>query len=206
MPGGLGPFATQKWEAADQSKMRSDLHASQDGETKEVHGGRTGQGACWQEDKNGDEPKAAQRVREKGLAVMPQVSIRTVVVASPLAVAAVVCGCSENSGDTVVPTVSSPQAGILPVEARDFSFVPERLSARVGAEIEFQVTNSGSVKHSLSLYEDSEHTQPVRNGNTGEVAAGAQTQLRFQGPEGPSTLYFRCEVHPDQMDGELSIG
>ena len=118
----------------------------------------------------------------------------------------ILIGCSENSGDTVVPTRASDASGVVPLEARDFSFVPNQLSADLGGSIEVQFTNSGAAPHSLAFYEDAGHTKPIAAARVDDIQPGKQTILRFASPASAATLYFRCEVHPDRMEGELSVG
>ena len=73
--------------------------------------------------------------------------------------------CSENSGRTETPTRSTDQGtGVLTLEARDRSFVPEQLAARLGEPIVIQLVNNGALKHSVSVYEDAAFDEPVKGG------------------------------------------
>jgi hypothetical protein len=127
-------------------------------------------------------------------------------IALTVGAALAMAACSENSGDTVRPTVAGADGGSGPVglEARDFSFVPNHLSAS-SDEISIVFQNSGAVPHSLAFYTDAGHENAVRDAGAGEVRPGASADVTFRSPEAVATLYFRCEVHPDRMRGELAV-
>jgi plastocyanin len=115
--------------------------------------------------------------------------------------------CSENNGDTVPPTEAAAQGtGTLTIEARDFSFVPELAAATLGDPVKIDFKNRGSAKHSLSFFEDAANDEPLPRAATEVLDAGAESSLEFEAPAQATTLYFRCEVHPDRMKGELKVG
>jgi len=128
--------------------------------------------------------------------------------AAALLAGAALSACSENAGETRNPTVSgnTGPADVLAIEARDFSFVPNHLEARLGEPITVEFLNSGSSKHSISFYNDAGHEQRLRAAEIEPVEAGKSSELTFESPPEAATLYFRCEVHPDRMRGEVSVG
>ncbi len=115
--------------------------------------------------------------------------------------------CSANSGDTVVPTRAKPTATTneLAISARDFSFVPSELNAFNNRPMTIVLTNDGTEQHSLSVYEDDKYERLVAGAVIDATKAGSSNQVTFAPPKKPQTLYFRCEIHPDLMHGEISI-
>ena len=130
-----------------------------------------------------------------------------------IAATAGVVACRSSSSDktaTSQPGASSPArattaGGGLNVTARDFLFDPNKLSAKKGQTISINFTNDGSTSHTFTLYTDEDHTKPVANGNSDPVAAGGSKTLTISLASDSGDLYYRCEIHPGQMTGEISL-
>ncbi|MGE0600405.1 MAG: hypothetical protein AB7J35_14735 [Dehalococcoidia bacterium] len=117
-----------------------------------------------------------------------------------------VVACSDNSGDTVVPTAAKSSGdNTLRISARDFTFVPSDWNAFNTQDLTIVLTNDGAEQHTLRVYEDSDYTEPVDDASIHPTDPGQSNQVTFTPPKEPRTLYFRCEIHPDLMQGEISI-
>ena len=92
----------------------------------------------------------------------------------------------------------------LNVVAKDFSFALNLTSVRPGipgVDVFFQ--NSGSATHTIAFYEDAAFTKKL--GESQPVAGGARSGFPFVPPAAASMVYYRCEIHPNQMKGELVV-
>ena len=122
----------------------------------------------------------------------------------------VACGSSSDKTATSQPGASSPArattaGGALNITARDFLFDPNKLSAKKGQTIAINFKNDGSNTHTFTLYTDEDHTKPVANGNSDPVTAGGSKTLTVSLASDSGDLYYRCEIHPGQMTGEISV-
>lgn len=114
--------------------------------------------------------------------------------------------CSDNSGDTVVPTAAkSSGENTLRISARDFTFVPSEWNAFNNQDLTIVLTNDGASQHTLRVYEDADYTEPVDGASINPTNPGQSNQITFAAPSEPKKLYFRCEIHPDLMQGEISV-
>jgi len=131
-----------------------------------------------------------------------------------------VIACGSGSSDktaTSQPAASSPARATAPaaaatgggralnVSARDFLFDPNKPSAKKGQTVTINFKNDGSTSHTFTLYTDEDHTKAVANGDSGMVAAGGSKTLTVAIAADSGDLYFRCEIHPTQMMGEISV-
>jgi plastocyanin len=91
--------------------------------------------------------------------------------------------------------------GAVEVEAQDFAFVPASFAVTADEEVTVTVNNSGSAPHTLTVYTDEEYTDAVADADTGTLNGGETGE--FTATFSVGEYYFRCEVHPGQMTGQL---
>ncbi|MBI5288827.1 MAG: hypothetical protein HY873_07630 [Chloroflexi bacterium] len=115
-------------------------------------------------------------------------------------------------GDATTPTSSTPGQGgseagsaTIAATAKDFSFSLDKASIQKEATVEVELMNTGSAPHTLTFYTDEEYSDPVPGGDSGNVSAGASANFSFQAPSDGDEVYYRCEVHPTQMKGEIGL-
>lgn len=105
---------------------------------------------------------------------------------------------------TEVPSPTPPAAGTqdVSVTATDFAFEPASPQITGGAQVTVTLTNSGEAPHTLNFYLD----EGLRNrlGETGQVQPGQSGSFTFTAPESGGILYFRCQLHPSQMSGQVT--
>ena len=89
--------------------------------------------------------------------------------------------------------------------ARDFEFGPDEIKASNGETLNLTLSNQGATPHTFTVYRDQDYTQPLSGADTGLVDAGGTKQISFTVPADSGDLYFRCTVHPTQMQGEIKI-
>ena len=82
----------------------------------------------------------------------------------------------------------------MKVEASNFSFDPDELSARAGAQVTVEFTNSDKTPHMFTIDE--------LECDTGNVGAGQSAELSFTMPDQETA--WLCLIHSD-MTGLLSV-
>lgn len=131
----------------------------------------------------------------------------------PVALLAVVavaaCGDDEkdSGGSTTAATTPAGDgdggAQEITITAKDFSFSPIESDVRAG-EATVTLDNTGEATHTMTVYTDEEYTEVVDGADTGNVAAGETGQFTTAFEDG-AEYFFRCEIHPTQMTGELTV-
>jgi plastocyanin len=86
----------------------------------------------------------------------------------------------------------SSAAGTVKVDAKDFTFTPSDISAKVGDVITF--TNGDTTAHTASLV-DGSCTTP-------NIAAGASDGLTFSAA---GAYPYQCKIHPSTMKGTITV-
>jgi len=87
----------------------------------------------------------------------------------------------------------------IDVTTESFAFDPAQITVPTGEPVTFRFTNADAVPHTFTLYLDEEYTQAIPDGS-----ASADTPEITVSFVDPGEYYFRCEVHPSQMQGELT--
>jgi plastocyanin len=90
------------------------------------------------------------------------------------------------------------------ITAKDFSFDPDEATVDAGQAVTFTLKNEGSASHTLTFYSDGDFTQPIDGATTERVAGGGSGEFTTTFATA-GDVYFRCEVHPTQMKGEVSV-
>jgi plastocyanin len=90
----------------------------------------------------------------------------------------------------------------LTITARDFSFSADAVNVAKGDTIGITFKNSGSATHTLTFYSDAAYANAIAGGDTGSVSAGATTTLTVTADVG---LFYRCNIHPAQMQGQIDF-
>ena len=155
--------------------------------------------------------------------------------AALLALGAIACGDDDDDGDNGEATVArttgptrpatSPTAGTtaaatsaataattgtagagetLTVTAADNRFSPTSLQAAIGEPVTIELDNTGSNPHTLTVYEDAGYTTEVAGADTGQVSGGDTGDFTATFDEA-KTYSFRCENHPSQMEGTITV-
>jgi plastocyanin len=121
---------------------------------------------------------------------------------------AMLSACGGGSGGdsggkkTATPVPSSFRRA--DVEMRDFSFNPTSFDAPKGRPYNITATNSGSTRHTLNVYKDAAFTLPLSVDAHIELEPGAAQGL-FVKFDDVTTYYYRCEIHPQQMQGQIHV-
>jgi plastocyanin len=133
-----------------------------------------------------------------------------------LAAGALACGDDDDDdgGDDVQATATSgsgapgsPTAAAdeVTVTAADFSFSPSALTISKTSNTTITLNNTGDVPHTIDIYYDAGYTDALDD--TGNVSPGASGEVTIDSHsiEAAAELFFRCNVHPDQMEGTIRV-
>lgn len=93
-------------------------------------------------------------------------------------------------------------ATFVEIDAADFSFSPTEVTTEADIELTFAISNTGDSPHTFNLYRDADYTQTVEAGKTGQMPS--KTVGEFIVTLGAGEYFFRCELHPGQMQGTLT--
>lgn len=103
---------------------------------------------------------------------------------------------SENGDDIEAQTVS--------VIIADFAYTPPEFTVAAGAEVTFDVTNDDEVSHTFTVYEDEAYSEAretdIEVAGSAVATAAAGTGEVFEAGD----YFFRCELHPTQMEGTFT--
>lgn len=111
------------------------------------------------------------------------------------AVTAAVTAGATAAATTAVGT------GAATITASDFKYAEQDVTAKAGS-VTLTLNNTGSAPHTLTLYTDAGYTKRVDGGDTGRVVGGGTGEVTVDLAAGQ--YFFRCEVHPSPMQGELT--
>lgn len=91
--------------------------------------------------------------------------------------------------------------GTTSVTATDNKFDKTALSATVGQELTVNFKNAGKVPHNIHFFDKKGGTSIALVDIT---SGGGSATVKFT-PSTAGTYYFQCDVHPDQMFGNLTV-
>jgi plastocyanin len=112
---------------------------------------------------------------------------------------------TATTGANATPATTSASSGAqkqMSITAKDFSFSAQDVQVSKGDTITVNFKNNGPSPHTLTFYTDDSYTNKIAGGDTGTVAAGDTTTLTVKAEDG---LYYRCNIHPTQMQGEIEF-
>jgi len=149
-------------------------------------------------------------------------TILLVLVATATGIALIGCGGGDDEGASPSRTVaaasspsptkattSSPestqasQSDTIEVTVKEFSFTPDNFEVPQGKPVTVKVTDTGLSLHTLTVFKDAVFTDPVSGA---DVAVSPTQPAEFTVTfDEAGTLYFRCGIHPAQMQGEITV-
>ena len=102
-----------------------------------------------------------------------------------------------------LPRAEGGGSNFVEIDAADFLFSPKQVSAAADVDLDFVISNTGQATHTFNLYRDADYTQTVENGKTQSIVSG--TVGEFHVTLAAGEYFFRCEFHPQQMQGTLTV-
>jgi plastocyanin len=88
--------------------------------------------------------------------------------------------------------------------AQNLAFDQESIIANAGSDVTVTLDNrDGGVLHNVAFYTDRSASQLIAGG---ELFAGPATEtVMFTAPASSGTYFFKCDAHPDQMNGAFVV-
>ena len=118
-------------------------------------------------------------------------------------------GYPMNTTTTIVncPVVTMPSSGgqtDVYLSAHNIAFNLSTITVPAGATVIVHFSNEDSgIPHNFAVYETSAATTEIFKG---EIITGvSSTTYTFTAPSTPGTYWFRCDVHPTQMNGDFIV-
>lgn len=108
---------------------------------------------------------------------------------------------------TAPPATATQQSGVTSVTMimKDFSFSPDTLTVSPGERIAFDLQNQGVVPHNLSFADASGNFASTGATASAIISGGQSTTFTWTAPTTPGVYKFRCDVHPTQMTGTVTV-
>ena len=108
---------------------------------------------------------------------------------------------SESSGPT--GSTGTPSATTITLVAKDLKYDKSEIDAPADTSFTVILDNQDqSVPHNFSVYSGKDLAQKFF---TGDLDTGPATKSYTIPPLKAGTYYFRCDVHPDTMNGTLTV-
>jgi plastocyanin len=96
-----------------------------------------------------------------------------------------------------------PGSNTVSLVAQGIAFDTTELTVASGGPVTIDFDNQdANTPHNVSVYADEEGTQSIFLGDL--VTGPATAEYTFDAPP-PGSYFFRCDVHPDQMKGTLTV-
>ena len=113
-------------------------------------------------------------------------------------------GDGDGSGATVSPTPADTAATHLTLEARDNAFDRSTIRVPAGVPVQIEFTTFDAAPHNFAIYETQDAEEEIFVGRT--IRGPDKTiTYEFESPEDPGAYFFRCDVHPVIMTGNLIV-
>lgn len=107
-------------------------------------------------------------------------------------------------GGTPTSVASGSAAATLQISAKNVAFSTSTLSAPASARFDIAFDNQDAgVPHNIAIYTSSSASTLLFRG---ETFGGSKTETYRVPPLPPGTYFYRCDVHPAQMTGTLTVG
>lgn len=90
------------------------------------------------------------------------------------------------------------------ITAKNIAFNVSTITVPAGSDVTVNFDNQdASVAHNVAFYETSAADKPIY---VGEIFKGSKMMVyTFKAPDKPGTYYFRCDVHPANMNGQFIV-
>ena len=104
-------------------------------------------------------------------------------------------------------TTGTAAPGTLTQVMKDNFFETTSFTVALGAKVTFQLDNQGKVFHNMTIapadgnFDSAQAVTSVPQ----LIPAGKTGTLTWQAPNAAGTFKFRCDVHPDQMTGTITV-
>lgn len=100
-----------------------------------------------------------------------------------------------------------PSDGIVAVSMSDNFFDPNEITTAAGSDVTFDLTNNGAAIHNMRIAgEDGEYNTDDDAVSDPELMTAGQTgTLEWTAPSAAGEIIFRCDFHPTDMIGTITV-
>jgi plastocyanin len=114
-------------------------------------------------------------------------------------------GTAPTQASSSAPATSS--GGVVKLTLKDNLFDPNEVILKPGEKVTFQLTNDGKAIHNMRIADSSGNflTKEAVMSAPDFFAAGQKGTLEWTAPSAPGTYKFRCDVHPAEMTGTITV-
>ncbi|MBI2767258.1 MAG: nitrite reductase, copper-containing [Chloroflexi bacterium] len=104
-------------------------------------------------------------------------------------------------------TGAAPAAVTIKEDLKDNSFSAPQVTVAAGQKVTFTIANTGLLPHNMHIADAKGSYDGAGNVvSSPEIINPAKTgTLEWTAPTTPGTYKFRCDVHPDQMTGTITV-
>ncbi|HEX5370017.1 MAG TPA: cupredoxin domain-containing protein [Dehalococcoidia bacterium] len=102
------------------------------------------------------------------------------------------------------PAVATGGPTTVDISAQSLQFDKHSMTVSAGQPVTINFNNKDAgVSHNIAVYTNKSASSKIFGG---DLDAGPKTlTYNFTAPSTPGTYYFRCDVHPDTMNGEFIV-
>lgn len=118
----------------------------------------------------------------------------------------------ETPQDGGSPSPDGDGDGPIAVTMKDNSFDPNEITVPAGSAVTFDIANEGGAIHNMHIAgPDGDFTEDFCEGSGDpcsdptRVRGGDAATLTWEVPGDPGEVDFRCDFHPQQMTGKITI-
>jgi plastocyanin len=99
---------------------------------------------------------------------------------------------------------SSTRRVTVEVTARNFRFSVSEITVPAGAQVTVRFTNRDEgIPHNISFYRSESAGEVFYKGQV--IQGNGRIEYSFTAPERPGRYFFRCDIHPVQMNGVFVV-
>lgn len=117
-------------------------------------------------------------------------------------------GDGHDGGATPEPTAATQvPEGSIAVSMKDNFFEPKEIRVARGETVTFFLTNDGTLPHNMHIADASGNYSGADAvvSDPDVVMAGQSAELTWEAPGSPGTFDFRCDIHPVEMTGTITV-
>lgn len=118
-------------------------------------------------------------------------------------------GVTTGGHDMTAPTATPPplSTGTIKIDMKDNVFSPKVFTVKAGDSVTFDAANVGKVPHNIRIAPlDGNYDSPQSVVTDPEIVnAGKSGTLKWTVPTATGTYKFRCDIHPTEMTGTITV-
>lgn len=105
----------------------------------------------------------------------------------------------------------TPTGDQIAIDMGDNFFDPNEVTVAAGQTVTFDLTNIGGVFHNMHISVDGDYASSLCEADEetcsdpNQVGAGATATLEWTAPETAGEVPFRCDFHPVEMTGVITV-